>query len=64
MNEKPMTVGEFQLRESQFCEELIYKAHCLEREAEKLVVDYQEIIDTLERLLKLSFDMRDLKKEN
>jgi flagellar biosynthesis component FlhA len=52
----------FKSQEIEFCEELIHQSHCLEKQAHCLTTDLGEIIDILERLLRESIRLRDIKK--
>jgi hypothetical protein len=58
-----MTLEEFSQTEEEFCNEATYTSYLLAREAKKLEVDYDEIIDLLQSLLGLAFKQRDHKKE-
>lgn len=53
----------FKEREVEFCGDLVRASGKLEDESYKHSLNYDEIIDILERMLSYSYEMRDLRKE-
>lgn len=51
------------MSEEEFCDDVLYTANQLESEAQRFEVDYDEIIDLLQSLLRVAFEQRDRKKE-